>query len=118
METIFKDFLEAISPALQTLLVTLVTVVVGQISLYINTKWSTAKVNLSNERRYLLELIARNAVETVEQVYNSSDNMVKKNQAIAIVENSLKEFGLNIDIDVIADVIEAEVFSHKNTPQG
>ena len=115
---IFKDFLEAISPALQALLVGLVNLLLVQASLFVSAKINAAKVGLSADKQYILELVVENAVTTVEQIYYSADNMTKKNEAIAIAENALKQYNLKIDLDVIADLIEAKVFQHKNTPQG
>jgi len=120
MEQLFKDFLEAISPALQTLLLGLVTIILGQVSLYIKTKWGIAKSQLSSEQQYFLELVARNAVQTVEQVYQKSDNATKRQAAIDMVEESLIKYGVTIDLNAIANVVEAQVFNQKafEAPKG
>jgi len=115
MEQIFKEFLQAISPALQTLIVALVTLLLGQATFYVQKKYEELKASVSSDKRYLLDFLVIRAVQTVEQLYKESPNQEKKDTAIAIVEAALKDFGLSVDIDVIADAVEAGVFQHKET---
>lgn len=113
MEQIFKDFLQAISPALQTLIVSLVTLLLGQAAFYLQKKYEELKTNVSSDKRYLLDFLVIRAIQTVEQFYKTETNQDKKDIAIGIVEAALKDFGLSVDIDVIADAVEAGVFQHK-----
>ena len=121
MEQIFKDFLEAISPALQTLIVALFTVILGQITAYLNKQYGLAKAKLSAEQRDLLDFVALRTVQTVEQIYRSEDNFTKRTEALAMAKKTLESYGLNIDTVEIANAIEAQVFQQKivlDTPQG
>ena len=70
--------------------------------------------NLDSEARYALEEAVRIAVAAAEQsglanlIRNEAE--VKKNYAIGVAEKYLQEVcKLNIDLDIIADAIEAEV---------
>lgn len=118
MEKLFTDFLQAISPALQTLIVTLVTLLLGQATLYVQKKYEQLKTSVSSDKRYLLDFLAIRAIEAVEQLYKEESPKDKKDAAVAMVEAALKDFGLNIDVDVIADAIEAGVFGKKIEPKG
>lgn len=119
MEQAFTDFLTAISPALQALVITLATVLLGQINLYVQKKYEQIKASVASDQRYLLDFIVQRAVETVEQLYRGAEATRKKDEAIAIAQAALKNFGLNVDVDVIADAIEAAVFNRKaNLSQG
>jgi len=111
MEQIFQNFLDAISPALQTLIAALVTLLLGQASLYVQRKYEALKANASSDQRYFLDFLVNRAVESVEQLY--ADNETKKEEAIKIVEAALKNYGLTVDVDVIADAIESAVFVNK-----
>lgn len=113
MEQLFKDFLEAISPALQALMLGLVTIILGQVSLYVKTKWNLVQKELSSEKRYFLNLVVSNAVDTVEQLYKTASNVEKKEAAIDIIEKTLSSYGVTMDFDLIANAIEAEIFSRK-----
>jgi len=106
----FKDFLEAITPALQTLIVALVTALLGQASAWMVKQYQLKKAELSYNEQYYLDFFAARAVKTVEQLYFDEESQEKKNSAISIVERALSKYGLNIDVDVIADAIEAAVF--------
>ena len=115
MEQFFREFLEAISPALQALIVALVTVLLGQATVYVQKKYEQLKASVSSDKRYLLDFLAQRAVETVEQLYKGFLPEEKKAAAVSIVEAALKDFGLSIDVDVVADAIEASLFVHKQT---
>jgi len=55
MEQFFREFLEAISPALQALIVALVTVLLGQATVYVQKKYEQLKASVSSDKRYLLD---------------------------------------------------------------
>jgi LL-H family phage holin len=115
MEQFFKDFLTEISPILQNLLVVLVSALVAQVIAYVNKQYGIAKTKLSEGQRALLDFIAYRAVQAVEQLYKSEDSQAKRFEAIAIVEASLKQYGLKVDFDVIVNAIEAQVFERKTS---
>ena len=108
---ILKDFAEAISPALQTLLVALVTALLGQASAWMVKQYQIKKVELSQENQYLLDFFVGRAIKTVEQLYFDQPSQEKKDLAIDIVEGLLAKYGFVIDVNVIADAVEAAVFS-------
>ncbi len=111
MEQIFKDFLQAISPALQATIIALATLLLGQINLYAQKKYEQIKASVASDKRYLLDFIVLRAVETVEQLYKDEAITRKKDEAILITQAALKDFGVSVDVDVIADAIEAAVFA-------
>jgi len=113
MEQFFTDFLEAISPALQTLIISLVTLLLGQASVYVNKKYQELKGNVSADQAHLLDFIVERAVATVEQLYKDAPNEIKRANAIFIAEKALENYGIKIDLNVIEDAIEAAVFDKK-----
>ena len=58
----------------------------------------------------ILEYAARIAVRAAEQIFGEGHGEEKKEYAIATVEQYLAENGLSLDVTVIADAIEAEVY--------
>lgn len=118
MEQFFRDFAEAISPALQTLIVALVTALLGQASAWMAKQYQLQKSNLSQENQYLLDFFVIRAVKAVEQLYFDKPSEVKKAEAIAIVEKALAQYSINIDVDVISDAIEAAVFERFSDGEG
>lgn len=57
----------------------------------------------------VLEYAAEVAVLAAEQVFGSGHGEEKRDYAIATIQRILAEQGLVVDVDVIADAIEAEV---------
>ena len=118
MQEFFVKFLEAISPALQVLIQTLAVALAAQASAWFVKKYQTAKVNLSTEQRYFLEVIVRSAVQAAEQIYG--DGSEKRAYAFDIVEKTLKQYGITMDVDVIYAQIESQVFlsfGHPTPPE-
>lgn len=119
MEQYLKEFLTEISPALQALIITLFTVLLGQINLYVQKKYEEIKASVASDHQYLLDFIVRRAVETVEQLYKGEEPTRKRDEAIAIAQAALKNFGVTVDVAVIANAIEAAVFVRKeDLPKG
>lgn len=58
----------------------------------------------------VLEYAAETAVLAAEQIFGSGQGKEKKKYAIQVIENMLAEHGLKIDLAVIEDAIEAEVY--------
>ena len=50
------------------------------------------------------------AVDAAEQIFGDGKGAEKKQYAIEAVKKYLAEFGLSVDVDVIADAIEQSVF--------
>lgn len=119
MEQAFSEFLGKISGPLQELLVVIFTILAGQAVFYLKTQYQIGKARLSADKQFFLDLIAERAVQTVEQVYKAEPNVVKMDQAIAIVEAGLEKAGLTVDLDTVIGAIEAQVFKKNQAlPQG
>ena len=58
----------------------------------------------------VLEYAAETAVLAAEQIFGDGNGKEKKKYAIQVIENMLAEHGLKIDLAVIEDAIEAEVY--------
>lgn len=50
------------------------------------------------------------AVDAAEQIFGEGKGAEKKQYAIEVVKKYLAEFGLTVDVDVIADAIEQNVY--------
>ena len=59
----------------------------------------------------ILRIAVEIAVQAAEQIFGNGEGEKKKEYAIAAVEQYLAENGLSLDVSVIADAIEAEVFN-------
>lgn len=123
MEQLFTNFLEAISPALQELLVLLVGTLIAQLIAYVQKQYQLSKTKLSSEQRDFVDFVAYRAVQTVEQLYRDVPAQQKLIAAKNIVERNLAQYGIVIDGDVIISTIEAQVFQQFTepglaTPQG
>lgn len=119
MEQFFKDFLTEISPALQNLLVLLVLALIGQLSEYITKLRAAVKAKTSVDQQLFLDILAESAVRTVAQIYKNADNTSKRKKAITIVEDGLEKAGLKVDLDVIVNAVEAQVFQkNQDLPKG
>ena len=104
---LLKDFAEAISPAVQVLFQAILVGLSAQVSAWLYKTYQLKKNELSREQQYLLELVVSNAVHAAEQIL--VDGVHKRAYAFSVVEKSLSQYGLNIDIDVIYSAIESEV---------
>lgn len=58
----------------------------------------------------ILAYFAEQAVFASEQIYGSGHGETKKEYAMQIVQGWLDELGLRIDVKMISDAIEAEVY--------
>ena len=112
MEDFLTKFLEAISPALQVLIQTLAVALAAQASAWFVKKYQTAKASLSAEQQYFLGVIVGSAIKAAEQLYTDGDE--KRAYAFSIVEKTLKQYGITMDIDVIYAQIESQVFDSYN----
>lgn len=60
----------------------------------------------------VLDYAARTAVFAAEQIYGAGRGSEKKRYAIEAVQNYLAEKGIKLNVDVINDAIEAEVYKY------
>lgn len=63
----------------------------------------------------VLSYAAELAVEASEQIFGAGQGEQKKQYAIKAIQNVLAEYGLVIDVEVIADAIEREVYEMNRT---
>lgn len=63
----------------------------------------------------VLSYAAELAVEASEQIFGSGQGEQKKQYAIKAIQNVLAKYGLVIDVEVIADAIEREVYEMNRT---
>ena len=108
MEKFFLDFANAISPALQTLLQGIFTLLAAQAVAWMKKQYDLKKSELSREQQYLLELVASHAVQAAEQMYE--DSYEKKKEAILNVQKSLEQYGVKLDVGLIITAVESAVF--------
>lgn len=108
MNDFFLKFLEAISPALQILIQTLAVALAAQASAWFVKRYQIAKMSLSTEQQYLLEVVVGSAIKAAEQIYDNGDE--KRDFAFSIVEKTLQQYGLSLDVDVIYAMIETQVY--------
>ncbi len=118
MNEFLVKFLEVISPALQILIQTLAVALAAQASAWFVKKYQTAKMSLSTDQQYLLGIVVGSAIKAAEQIY--SDGAEKRAFAFDIVEKTLKQYGITMDVDVIYAMIETQVFNElsKSEPLG
>lgn len=70
----------------------------------------------TNERTYkMLEMGCQAAVYFAQQWYKTEDGEKKKEEAIKYAENWLKERNIKVDMNLVADTIEAEYKKIKST---
>jgi hypothetical protein len=75
-------------------------------------RWLLAHIG---QKRFSLAVeIARQAVLAVEQKYGPGAGEMKKGAAVAIAEEWLLKNGITLDVQRIADLIEAAVFDELN----
>ena len=105
--TFFKDFLEAISPALQTLLLALVTGLAAQASAWMVKAFQAKRAELRTTEQYLVDMLVSTFVHAAEQVLTDSNE--KLEYVFANTETALTRYGIVLDADVLYAIIEAKV---------
>lgn len=105
---LFKNFAEAISPALQVLLQTALVTLAGQLSAWMYKAYQAKAASLSSEQRYILSVVVSSAIRSAEQLY--SDGAQKREHAFSVAEKALSNYGVKLDVDVIYAEIEAQVY--------
>ena len=114
MEKFFTDFLAAVSPALQTLILSLATVFAAQIVAYVNKQIGIVNAELSTNQQYFLQLIISDLMQAAQQIYKESSGDVKKAYVVSRAQALIKQSGLNIDIAAISSAVEAEYYKNFN----
>lgn len=115
MEQFFLDFAEAISPALQTLLISLLSALVAYVIAFVKKQADLLKAKLTQEQQVIFEILAEKAVSAAEQIYKSEESQEKKQFAIQYLERNLEKLGLSVDFDTIVAEIESAVFDLPDT---
>lgn len=96
-------------------LVTQVMRIVLPVLIALIIKWAIQLYyQIKNERpdfAAILKVAVETAVVAAEQLYGSEEGEQKKEYAIASVQDYLAQNGLKVDVSVIADAIEATVYS-------
>jgi hypothetical protein len=103
---------------LVTLIVACTPIVVGFVVAWIKAKTDEIKSrmveSLSDNQKWALEFAVKQAVQAAEQSGLRDLALNKKEFAIKSAESYLKSLGFDIDLDVIADAIEAAVWTELN----
>lgn len=107
---LFKDFAEAISPAVQVLLQTALVALFSSASAWLIGKVNEYRARLSQEKRYYLDFVITNGVQAAEQIYKNGNGAEKKAYVFGLAESYISKYGLQIDVDEIEARIEAAVF--------
>jgi heme A synthase len=111
MEQYFLEFAEAISPALQVLLESVLVALAAVLIAWMSAKYSEARAGMNTDQQYLLDLLASMAVDAADQIY--TDNKEKKAYAIHVVQTSLEKYGMKLDLLTIVAAIESQVRNKK-----
>ena len=99
---LFKNFAEAISPAIQDLLIVVLVYVAGRAAMVLREKYEAQQ----SENLDLLIIIA---VRAAEQLFGAKNGKEKFDYAIELVESELARIGFKIDIELLTARIEAAV---------
>jgi hypothetical protein len=112
---LLKQFAEAISPALQQLVVALVIAVLTAVTAWIKKKYDGLVLNQSIDKRYLIETAVIIGVDGAKQIYGESKerNAEKLSYAFKTADQILRGYGFVIDSAVIYAQIEAAIFQAK-----
>ena len=95
-------------------IITAVLKIVLPVCVMLILKWAGELwVKIKGENPDLAEILAyavELAVQASEQIFGDGKGAEKKQYAIEVVKKYLAQFGLAVDVDVIADAIEKEVY--------
>lgn len=108
------DYGKMIQTLLEMIITALLPVVLGYIVVWIKEKTNEIKAKVSSENLAFAEDVVRRLVLAAEQSGLLDDAMKlgkeKKKFVISLAEAELFRKGINIDLDVLDALIEAEVF--------
>lgn len=106
-----------LSELLQAVLLAMASVIASSLAAFLVAKaareWQKFKAT-NPDYSYVIEEAASLAVKAAEQLGMAGKLEDKKTYAIDAAERFLKAKGLSIDLDIIADAIEAAVFEELN----
>lgn len=99
------------TPIITNVLLAVVTIIVGALG---KAARDFTVANKNNKEFALVTSIIEQGVQFAEQVYNSSDGQAKKAAALDYIERELAKQGIKIDVELVADAIEAAVLREFN----
>ena len=117
------DIIEAFGPVVQEVLTVLLTALASAVAAAVY-KWlgvqrARAEAMVGSEIMYVLQKAAAAGVQAAEQVglkdIAMDDAKQEKMYAVRYSERVLNDLGLRVDLGVVADAVEAEVFSQFNS---
>jgi hypothetical protein len=110
-----NDFLSMLSQAL--LIIALPIIIAAAVQTF-RVQTQKLKDNIGEDRFNALKSIVQTAVQVAEQtgVLEKLTGSEKRAQAIDFVQSWLKEHNVNIDVDQIASLVEAEVLTQFQNP--
>lgn len=102
--------MQEIANALFALLAAFLVPVATQLTRAVTT-WGNAKqAELTETQQTIFRLVVKSVVFAVEQGYAELGGEEKKEAAIAMAEQWLARLGMEVDLDILADEIEAVVW--------
>lgn len=114
----WREVLTAISPALQTLLVALVTALVPVVGLYIRRlalcTEAKLRASMSAAEWNLALTIAAPFVSAAEELFESGDGPAKLDYVKAMVMTQLQQYGIKLDLDALEGIIHSLVWEEFN----
>jgi len=110
---------EAVSALLELALVVAIPFVVYYLIQFVRRYMDEARGRMRDTERNILDRALEMAVKSVEQQGLTGlipGGEAKKQAAIKIAQQYLKQFGVQIDVNRVADLIEAEVLEQFSSP--
>lgn len=115
------DWGQIIQTVLEAVLTIALPVVVGYAVTWLRTQRESLLARLDEKARFMVQDAVRIAVQAAEQSglakHIADKAEEKKRFALDFAEKYLAEWGLEMDLDVLADMIEAEVHRQFKDPQ-
>ncbi|MBN1120274.1 MAG: hypothetical protein JXJ17_04295 [Anaerolineae bacterium] len=110
-----NDFLSILSQAL--LIIALPIIIAAAVQTF-RVQTQKLKDNIGEDRFNALKSIVQTAVQVAEQtgVLEKLTGSEKRNQAVDFVQSWLRDHNVNIDVDQIASLVEAEVLTQFQNP--
>lgn len=111
---LLKNFAEAISPALQTLLNAVFLALATQASAFVYGKLKEQRSKLSADQVFYFDLFVRGAVKAAAQIYDEEQGDEKKAYVLNLANEYLSRVGFKIDAKEVDVIIESAVFDTLN----
>jgi len=103
------DWMELVNDLVEVVFNFAVVVLLPLAFAWIKAQVAKAKAQISKEQLEVVEIVVYNAVKTAEQLGIVAAVESKKDLAIAVAEKELAEYGIEIDLDILSDKVEAAV---------